>query len=129
MVDCLAVVLLLTPLALLAEAAGAGAPGAAEVALLWFIYRAGTDATGGSLGKRLLGLRIVGPRDRRPGLGAGATRNLWGLSALLPTFLPPVVGNTLAVGVSVVVAITIARDPVERGWHDRLAGTAVRRPT
>jgi uncharacterized RDD family membrane protein YckC len=127
-VDAVAVVLLLTPLALLANAAGAGVPGSFEVVLLWFVYRSVADGLGGSPGKRLLGLRIVGPQGRRPGLGAGAARNLWALSALLPVLLPPTVGNALAVGVSVVVAVTIARDVGERGWHDRLAGTAVRRP-
>jgi uncharacterized RDD family membrane protein YckC len=127
-VDALAVVLLLTPLALLANAAGAGVPGPREVVLLWFVYRSVADGRGGSPGKRLLGLRIVGPGGRRPGLGAGATRNLWALTAVLPAILPATVGNALAVAVSVAIAITIARDPDERGWHDRVAGTAVRRP-
>jgi uncharacterized RDD family membrane protein YckC len=127
-VDAIVVVLLVTPLALAASAVGAGLPGSLEVVLLWFVYRSIADGLGGSLGKRLLRLTIVGPRGQRPGLGAGAARNLWSLSALLPVLLPPMVGNALAVGVSVVIAVTIARDPAERGWHDRLAGTAVRRP-
>jgi uncharacterized RDD family membrane protein YckC len=127
-VDAVAVVLLLTPLALLADAAGAGVPGSLEVVLLWFVYRSVADGLGGSPGKRLLGLRIVGPTGHRPGLGAGAARNLWSLSALLPALLPPVLGNTLAVGVSAAIGISIARDVGDRGWHDRLAGTAVRRP-
>lgn len=127
-VDGLVVLLLTAPLALATTAASDRVPGPLEVALLWFVYRSITDGTGGSFGKRLLRLGVVGARGARPGLGAGATRNLWGLSALLPAILPPVVGNALAVAVSVAVAASIARDPRERGWHDRLAGTAVRRP-
>jgi uncharacterized RDD family membrane protein YckC len=109
---------------------GLGQVGGAAIGLVWFVYRAATDATGGSLGKRLLRLRVVGAAGPAPGLGAGATRNLWGLSSLLPVLLPwTLVGNALAVAASVSVAVTIARDPQDRGWHDRLAGTAVRRPT
>ena len=126
--DGLLVLLLAAPLAVVTMATGDRATGPLEVALLWFVYRSVADGSGGSLGKRLLRLRVVGARDPRPGLGAGATRNLWGLSTLLPAVLPPVIGNALAVAVSVAIAISIARDPQERGWHDRLAGTAVRRP-
>lgn len=128
LVDGLAVVLLVTPVALVADALGGGPPGSVEVVLVWFIYRSVTDGLGGSLGKRLLGLEILGAKGPRAGLAAGATRNLWSLSALLPVLLPPTVGNAVAVAVSVAIAITIARDDLERGWHDRLAGTAVRRP-
>ena len=122
------VLLLAMPLVLLTTSIGGRAPSTLEVTLLWFVYRALGDATGGSLGKRLLRLRVVGARYGRPGLGAGATRNLWGLSAVLPAVMHPAVGNAIAVAISVAIAISIARDPGERGWHDRIAGTAVRRP-
>lgn len=127
-VDGLVVLALSVPLALLAATSGDRAPRPLEVALLWFVYRSLADGTGGSLGKRLLRLRVAGPRDGRAGLAAGATRNLWGLSSLLPVVLPDVVGNTLAVAVSVAVGASIARAPDDRGWHDRLAGTRVHRP-
>ncbi len=128
-VDGLVVLALTAPIALVTVATADRAPGPVEVALLWFVYRTIADGTGGSLGKRLLRLRVVGSRGPRPGLGAGATRNLWGLSSLLPAVLGPAVGNALAVAVSVAIAISIARDPQERGWHDRVAGTCVRRPS
>jgi uncharacterized RDD family membrane protein YckC len=126
-VDGLVVLLLAAPLALVTMAGAGRPPGPLEVALVWFVYRTVADGTGGSLGKRLLGLRVIGARGPRAGLGAGATRNLWGLSSLLPAAVGPVVGNALAVAVSVTVAVSIARHPDERGWHDRIAGTAVRR--
>ena len=127
-VDAILVVVLALPVALVAATGDDAATGGLAIPLVWFVYRALGDATGGSLGKRLLRLRVVGARVGRPGLGAGATRNLWGLSAVLPTVLHPAVGNALAVALSVAIAISIARDPGERGWHDRIAGTAVRRP-
>lgn len=124
-VDALVVLALAAPLSLVTATVADRVPGPLEVALLWFVYRSLADGTGGSLGKRLLRLEVIGPRPGRPGLGAGATRNLWGLSSLLPVAIPEVLGNGLAVAISLTVAISIARDPAERGWHDRLAGTAV----
>ena len=112
-----------------AATVGAGTPGPVEVALLWFVYRSAADGTGGSLGKRLLKLSIVGTDGSRPGLASGAARNLWSLSSLLVLVVGPTIGNALAVGVSVAVGISIARHPAELGWHDRVAGTAVRRPS
>jgi uncharacterized RDD family membrane protein YckC len=127
-VDGILVVVLALPVALVVATNEDPATGGVAIPLLWFVYRAFTDGTGGSLGKRLLRLRVIGARGPRPGLGAGATRNLWGLSGLLPAVMHPAVGNAIAVAVSVAIAISIARDPAERGWHDRIAGTAVRRP-
>ena len=97
--------------------------GGLTVGLLGFVYVSLLDAFGGTLGKRLFKLRVVGPAGAAPGLGAGTARNLWVLTSLLPT----AIGQVVAVAVSVTVAVTIARDPHELGWHDRLAGTAVRR--
>jgi uncharacterized RDD family membrane protein YckC len=127
-VDGIVVVVLALPVALAVATGEDAATGGLAIPLLWFVYRAVSDATGGSLGKRLLRLRVVGAREGRPGLGAGATRNLWGLSAVLPAVVHPAVGNAIAVAISVAIAVSIARDPGDRGWHDRIAGTAVRRP-
>ena len=127
-VDGILVVVLALPVALVVATDEDPTTGGLAIPLLWFVYRSVSDATGGSLGKRLLRLSVVDARAGRPGLGAGATRNLWGLSAVLPAVVHPVVGNAIAVAISVAIAISIARDPAERGWHDRIAGTAVRRP-
>jgi uncharacterized RDD family membrane protein YckC len=100
-----------------------GGAGAAMVGLAGYVYGVVLDGTGGTLGKRLLRMVVVDARGRAPGLGAGATRNLWMLTSLLPGLL----GQSVAVAVSVVIAITIARHPLDLGVHDRMAGTAVRR--
>jgi uncharacterized RDD family membrane protein YckC len=116
------IALVVVPL-LLAGVVADDAAGALLVGLTGYVYAAVLDGTGGTLGKRLLRMTVVGAGGARPGLGAGATRNLW----LLTSLLPGVVGQSVAVAVSVVLAITIAKHPLDLGWHDRLAGTAVRR--
>jgi uncharacterized RDD family membrane protein YckC len=122
LVDGLVLGLVAVPLLLLGLLPDAG-PGAILVGLAGYVYGVVLDGTGGTLGKRLLRMVVVDGRGRAPGLGAGATRNLWMLSSLLPGVL----GQSVAVAISVVIAVTIARDPLDRGWHDRVAGTAVRR--
>jgi uncharacterized RDD family membrane protein YckC len=123
MVDGLVLVLVSVPLLVTGVLPTEGVGAALVVGLAGYVYAAGLDATGGTLGKRLLRMVVVDGRGRPPGLGAGATRNLWLLTSLLPG-LP---GQAVAVAVSVVLAITIANHPTDRGWHDRAAGTAVRR--
>jgi uncharacterized RDD family membrane protein YckC len=123
MVDGLVIALVFVPMLVTGVLPPEGAGAAIAVGLAGYVYAAVLDATGGTLGKRLLRMVVVDGRGRPPGLGAGATRNLW----LLTSLLPGVLGQSVAVAVSVVLAITIANHPTDRGWHDRVAGTAVRR--
>jgi uncharacterized RDD family membrane protein YckC len=122
LVDGLVIGLVAVPL-LLTGVLPAGGSGAILVGLSGYVYGVVFDGTGGTPGKRLLRMAVVDTRGGAPGLGAGATRNLWMLTSLLPSLI----GQSVAVAVSVVIAITIAQHPADRGWHDRVAGTAVRR--
>jgi uncharacterized RDD family membrane protein YckC len=122
LVDGLVVGLVAVPLLLVGVLPEDGS-GALLVGLAGFVYGAAFDGTGGTPGKRLLRMVVVDGQGRRPGLAAGASRNLW----LLTSLLPGVIGQSVAVAVSVVLAITIAQHPADLGWHDRIAGTAVRR--
>jgi hypothetical protein len=63
-VDGILVVVLALPVALVVATGEDPATGGVAIPLLWFVYRAVTDATGGSLGKRLLRLKVVGARVR-----------------------------------------------------------------
>jgi uncharacterized RDD family membrane protein YckC len=123
MVDGLVLALVFVPLLITGVLPAEGTGAALVVGLTGYVYAVVLDATGGTLGKRLLRMVVVDGQGRPPGLGAGATRNLW----LLTSLLPGVLGQSLAVAISVVLAITIAKHADDLGWHDRVAGTAVRR--
>ena len=66
--------------------------------------------TGGTLGHRLLGTRVVGPDGSRPSLGRALARYVAAYLALMP----------LGIGL-----LWAAVDPRGQGWHDRVAGTFV----
>ena len=83
---------------------------------------------GQTIGKRLLGVRVVDDAGRPPTPAAAVRRNAWtGLGILA---VVPVVGGFLGSAATLVAAVTIlvgiAGDgAVRRGWHDTLAGTRV----
>jgi uncharacterized RDD family membrane protein YckC len=73
---------------------------------------------GASLGKRLLGLRVLGPGGRlKPDFSQSAIRNSFTLLAVVPY-----VGALLAFIAYVVIAVTINASPCKQGKHDELAG-------
>jgi uncharacterized RDD family membrane protein YckC len=73
---------------------------------------------GASPGKRLLGLRVLGPGGRlKPDLSQSAIRNSF---TLLPVV--PYVGALLAFIAYIVIAVTINASPCRQGRHDDLAG-------
>jgi uncharacterized RDD family membrane protein YckC len=95
----------------LGEAAGVTAPLAAGVAILLGVYHAlAHGLAGATLGKRLTGLRVVGPGGRRPGLGRSAVRAL----LLLPSL------GLLGLGVALALFTRSGRS-----LHDFLARTWV----
>ncbi|BBX45071.1 RDD family protein [Mycobacterium cookii] len=73
---------------------------------------------GASLGKRLLGLSVLGPGGLpRPTASQSAIRNSFTLLAVVPY-----VGPLLAFIAYVVIAVTINASPCKQGKHDELAG-------
>ncbi len=73
---------------------------------------------GASPGKRLLGLRVLGPGGRlKPDLSQSAIRNSFTLLAVVPY-----VGALLAFVAYIVIAVTINASPCRQGRHDDLAG-------
>ncbi|WP_028479039.1 RDD family protein [Nocardia sp. CNY236] len=73
---------------------------------------------GATLGKKLLGLKVVAP-------GGAATidpttslkRNLF-----LAANLIPCIGSLVTLGLAIYIAVTINQDPNKQGWHDKFAG-------
>jgi uncharacterized RDD family membrane protein YckC len=73
---------------------------------------------GATLGKRLLGLSVLGPGGRpRPDFSQSAIRNSFTLLAVVPYL-----GPLLAFAAYVVIAVTINSSPCKQGKHDELAG-------
>jgi uncharacterized RDD family membrane protein YckC len=87
--------------------------------ILMFGYFVLLEVTqGATLGKRLLGLSVLGPGGRpRPDFSQSAIRNSFTLLAVVPYL-----GPLLAFAAYVVIAVTINASPCKQGKHDELAG-------
>lgn len=123
--------LVLVPLGLTASLLGgpagflASAVAVVSSSALTVGYFAVSEARGGqTVGKRLLGVRVVDGTGAAPALGVTLRRNAW--TGLGVVSVVPVVGGLIG-GVATLVAVVailaaIAADPERRGWHDRFAG-------
>lgn len=126
-----ATTVLLAPLGLGASVLGgpadllAGALSAVVSAAVTIGYFAVLESRDGqTIGKRLLGVRVVDTTGASPAIGAALRRNAWtGLGVVSAV---PVVGGLAGSLATLVAAIAIlvglAGDPERRGWHDRFAG-------
>ena len=85
-----------------------------------YLLQSALDAGGGSIGKRMMGLRVVGPADVPVSFGQAARRNSW---LLLP--LIPFAGPFITVGVAGWFAASARTDAFGMGPHDRTARTRV----
>lgn len=89
--------------------------------LLGFGYFVWLESTqGATLGKKLLNMRVVGPDGGNPAMDVAAKRNVWMLLGIIP-----VVGGALSLVAVIVIIVTIAQSPDNRGYHDTFAGTSV----
>ncbi|WP_040793948.1 RDD family protein [Nocardia higoensis] len=83
-------------------------------------YFVGMEVTQGgqTLGKKILGLRVIAPGGA-PALDPATSlkRNLFYVVSLVPC-----IGGLITIGLSIYIAITIEQDPNKQGWHDKFAG-------
>jgi uncharacterized RDD family membrane protein YckC len=87
----------------------------AVVILAYFVL---LDAlAGATLGKRALGLRVIGPSGGRPSLRQALIREAFVIVGAIPF-----VGPLLALAAWVSIVVTIRSSPIRQGKHDRLAG-------
>ncbi|MFC9476865.1 RDD family protein [Nocardia sp. NPDC056952] len=82
-------------------------------------YNVGLEVTqGATLGKKLLGLRVLAP--------GGAPKLTPEASLKRNIFLAPMVvyclGGLVTTGLAIYIAVTISNDPNKQGWHDKFAG-------
>ncbi|MEV0249995.1 RDD family protein [Nocardia sp. NPDC050712] len=73
---------------------------------------------GTTLGKKLLGLRVLGPGGA-PKVTAEQSlkRNLYAI-----LYVVPCIGQIAAIGLVIYMMITTSQDPNKQGWHDKFAG-------
>lgn len=84
--------------------------------IAFYVWQTMLDVAGGSLGKKIMGLKIEGPAHTPIDAGQAAKRNLW---LLLP--LIPVAGPFVAVGVGMWFAGAAKADAFGVAPHDRHA--------
>lgn len=93
---------------------------AAGSALVLAYFAGSVALTGTTVGKRLIGMKVVGDGSAMPSLPAAVRREAFIVAGAIP-FVGPIVALTLWVW----FAWTIRNDSDGRGPHDRFAGTRV----
>ena len=87
-------------------------------AVLVFAYFVVLDVSQGTtLGKRLLGLRVVGPGGGNPTIQQAAIREAFTIVGAIPF-----AGFPLSLVAWIVIAVTISASSTNQGLHDELAG-------
>lgn len=87
-------------------------------AVVVFAYFMLLDTTAGTtVGKRILGLKVIGSDDPTPTVRQAAIREAFTLLGAIPFVGPP-----LAAIAWVVIIVTVNASPTGQGVHDRLAG-------
>jgi uncharacterized RDD family membrane protein YckC len=85
------------------------------------------SATGRTLGKLVMKLRVLGTKGGRPTIEQTLRRNCWvGLLVLAGVPLLGLACLAAVVAAAVVIGVQISSDPMyAMAWHDRFAGTRV----
>ena len=75
------------------------------------------SGSGGTVGKKAIGARVVGPAGGNPTPEQALRRNLYLLAGIVP-----VIGPLASIGLAIAIGVTISNDPAKRGFHDHFAG-------
>lgn len=75
------------------------------------------SSRGQTLGKMLLGIKVVGPTGANPETEESIRRNIW-----LAISLIPIIGGILQFAAAIYIMVTINNSPIGQGWHDVMAG-------
>jgi uncharacterized RDD family membrane protein YckC len=91
------------------------------VSVLGVLYYIGLETQlGATLGKKALGLRVIGPDGNNLDAASSLKRNLFLLTGIVPC-----IGSIASLVLVIRIAMTISSDPNHQGWHDKFAGGAV----
>jgi uncharacterized RDD family membrane protein YckC len=85
--------------------------------LNWLYFACSLVLTGTTIGKRVVGLAVVGPTGDKPTLGDALRRELFTIVGAIP-----LVGPLLAFASWIAIATSARKNPDGRGPHDRFAG-------
>ncbi|MFC4376720.1 RDD family protein [Nocardia halotolerans] len=91
----------------------------ALISLAVYGYFVAMEVTQGTtLGKKILGLRVVAPGGA-PNLTPEQSlkRNLFTVVSVVPC-----IGQLVGLGLTIYIMVTISQDPNKQGWHDKFAG-------
>ncbi|MBF6173388.1 RDD family protein [Nocardia blacklockiae] len=80
-------------------------------------YVALESSQGATLGKKILGLRVIAPGGGNVDAATSFKRNAWYLAGVIPCL-----GSLIEIGLIIYIAVTISQDPNKQGWHDKFAG-------
>ena len=87
-------------------------------ATIVILYFALSDAlAGATIGKRVMGLKVIGSDGKRPTLKQSVVREFFTILGAVPF-----AGPFLALGAWIWIIVTIRSSPLRQGKHDMLAG-------
>jgi uncharacterized RDD family membrane protein YckC len=106
--------------------AAAGAVSSILAAIIYVGYFALMESSRGqTVGKMVVGLRVLGPDGDRPTLAEAVKRNAWaglGVLGIVP-IIGGLIGGLLQLAAVIYIAVTINNNITTRqGWHDQFAG-------
>lgn len=72
---------------------------------------------GQTVGKMVMGIKVVGPGGGNPTMEEAVKRNAW-----LALSVVPVLGGLAQLAVMIYILVTISNSVTNQGWHDEFAG-------
>ncbi|WP_010119549.1 RDD family protein [Corynebacterium nuruki] len=91
------------------------------VVVIWFAYRVGMEiSAGGSVGKLILGLKVVDINGQRLSAQNSLIRNAWFIVGIIPF-----VGGILSFVAAIALGVTISSNPQKQSFTDKWAKSYV----
>ncbi|RAV33985.1 RDD family protein [Corynebacterium heidelbergense] len=90
--------------------------------VIWFAYRVGMETGAeGTLGKKILGLKVIGEDGGKLPAGRSFIRNIWYLIAALPS----TIASIAQIAIMIVLGVTLSRDARHQHQPDKWAKALV----
>ncbi|WP_414122947.1 RDD family protein [Corynebacterium nuruki] len=87
--------------------------------VLWLVYRVAMETTrGASLGKMILGLKVVDANGNNPSAQDSFLRNIWYLASNILSMIP-FIGWLFSLAIYIALGVTISKDPQKQSFTDK----------